>query len=122
MLKRALPCLPPLPALRLSTIQQPDRATGYRDATFFTFSLLEHTLFVLNIRLNVEGSVERLLSAKWRYSKKWRLKLLPWLSPVLSPWLCKAEPREGDNQGRRLKLRRVQDFFRPCDSDCLDVL
>ena len=23
----------------------------------------------------------------------------PWLSPGLSPWLCKAEPREGDNQG-----------------------
>ena len=23
-------------------------------------------------------------------------KLLPWLSPVLSPWLSKAEPREGE--------------------------
>ena len=25
-------------------------------------------------------------------------------SPVLSPWLCKAEPREGDNQGRTQAL------------------
>ena len=33
--------------------------------------------------------------------------ILPWLLPVLSPRLCKAEgPREGDNQGRSADTSR----------------
>ena len=27
--------------------------------------------------------------------------------PVLSPWLSKAEPREGDNQGRNIKVHNL---------------
>ena len=34
---------------------------------------------------------------------KWNI--LPWLSPVLSPWLHK--PRKGDNQGRKWNIQRT---------------
>jgi hypothetical protein len=61
-----------------------------------------------------------------RHNYAIRFTLLPWLSPVLSPRLyTKAEPREGDNQGRSFTYRkkRIRAAKKPCvkNSLCISI-
>jgi hypothetical protein len=103
---------PPPPASPTPPISLSLTATGARGKKVWDFcgdpchrQDSEQNTLVLRLHDRVMTEVSKCLFYDLREIYHSTISLLPWLSPVLSPWLF-TEPREGDNQRRTISLQR----------------